>query len=120
VFGQIDDKLARDLVARMLTLAEESKALVHIYVNSPGGHVESGDTIQDIVKFVRSSVPIYMIGTGCVASARRAHLCGWRAEAAFLSPEYAFPAASDDGRRAGALQATSTSRRARSSRCASA
>jgi ATP-dependent Clp protease protease subunit len=31
--------------------------------------VESGDSIHDIIKFVRSSVPIYMIGTGWVASA---------------------------------------------------
>jgi ATP-dependent Clp protease, protease subunit len=64
VFGQTNDKLARDVVARILTLAEESTKPIQIYVNSPGGHVESGDTIHDIVKFVRSSVPIYMIGTG--------------------------------------------------------
>ena len=69
VFGQINDKLARGVVARILTLAEESTKPIHIYVNSPGGHVESGDTIHDIVKFVRSNVPIYMIGTGWVASA---------------------------------------------------
>jgi hypothetical protein len=31
--------------------------------------VESGGSIHDIIKFVRSSVPIYMIGTGWVASA---------------------------------------------------
>jgi len=69
VFGQINDKLARDVVARILTLAEECSKPIQIYVNSPGGHVESGDTIHDIIKFVRSSVPIYMIGTGWVASA---------------------------------------------------
>ena len=69
MFGQITDKLARDVVARILALADESSKPIHIYVNSPGGHVESGDTIHDIIKFVRSSVPIYMIGTGWVASA---------------------------------------------------
>ena len=69
VFGQINDKLARGVVARILTLAEECSKPIQIYVNSPGGHVESGDTIHDIIKFVRSSVPIYMIGTGWVASA---------------------------------------------------
>jgi ATP-dependent Clp protease protease subunit len=69
VFGQINDKLSRDVVARILTLAEECSKPIQIYVNSPGGHVESGDTIHDIIKFVRSSVPIYMIGTGWVASA---------------------------------------------------
>ena len=69
IFGQITDKLARDVVARILALADESSKPIQIYVNSPGGHVESGDTIHDIIKFVRSSVPIYMIGTGWVASA---------------------------------------------------
>jgi ATP-dependent Clp protease, protease subunit len=69
MFGQITDKLARDVVARILALADESSKPIQIYVNSPGGHVESGDTIHDIIKFVRSSVPIYMIGTGWVASA---------------------------------------------------
>jgi ATP-dependent Clp protease protease subunit len=69
IFGQVTDKLARDVVARILALADESSKPVQIYVNSPGGHVESGDTIHDIIKFVRSSVPIYMIGTGWVASA---------------------------------------------------
>src|SRR5260370_41019867 len=69
VFGQINDKLARGVVARILTLAEECSKPIQIYVNSPGGHVESGDTIHDIIKFVRTSVPAYMIGTGWVGSA---------------------------------------------------
>ena len=69
MFGQITDKLARDVVARILALTDESSKPIQIYVNSPGGHVESGDTIHDIIKFVRSRVPIYMIGTGWVASA---------------------------------------------------
>src|SRR5215471_18215782 len=69
VFGQITDKLARDVVARILALVDESAKPIQIYVNSPGGHVESGDSIHDIIKFVRSSVPIHMIGTGWVASA---------------------------------------------------
>src|SRR5215470_4865686 len=69
VFGQITDKLARDVVARILALVDESAKPIQIYVNSPGGHVESDDSIHDIIKFVRSSVPIYMIGTGWVASA---------------------------------------------------
>ncbi len=69
IFGQINDKLARDVVARLLTLAEESTKPIDVYVNSPGGHVESGDSIHDIIKFIQGSVPIRMIGTGWVASA---------------------------------------------------
>jgi ATP-dependent Clp protease protease subunit len=36
-------------------------------VNSQGGHVEAGDTIHDIVRYIRPKVR--MIGTGWVASA---------------------------------------------------
>jgi ATP-dependent Clp protease protease subunit len=64
VFGQITDKLARDVVARILALVDESAKPIQIYVNSPGGHVESGDSIHDIIKFVRSSVPIYIYTAG--------------------------------------------------------
>jgi ATP-dependent Clp protease, protease subunit len=69
VFGQINDKLARDVVSRILALADESTKPIQVYVNSPGGHVESGDSIHDVIKFVRGSVPVQMIGTGWVASA---------------------------------------------------
>jgi ATP-dependent Clp protease protease subunit len=69
IFGEITDRLARDVVSRILTLAEESTAPIQIYLNSPGGHVESGDTMHDMIKFVRDTVPVNMIGTGWVASA---------------------------------------------------
>ena len=69
VFGEINDKIARDVVARILTLAEESTKPIDVFVNSPGGHVESGDSIHDIIKFVRDSVPVRIVGTGWVASA---------------------------------------------------
>jgi ATP-dependent Clp protease, protease subunit len=69
VFGEINDRVARDVVARILTLAEESQKPIDVFVSSPGGHVESGDSIHDIIKFVRDSVPVRMIGTGWVASA---------------------------------------------------
>ena len=69
IFGQINDRLARDVVGRILTLAEESTKPIDVYVNSPGGHVESGDSIHDIIRFVRDHVPVRVIGTGWVASA---------------------------------------------------
>ena len=56
-------------VLARLALVDESAKPIQIYVNSPGGHVESGDSVHDIIKFVRSTAPIYMIGTGWVASA---------------------------------------------------
>ena len=69
VFGQINDKIARDVVSRLLTLAGESTKPIDVYVNSPGGHVESGDSIHDVIKFIRGQIPVRVIGTGWVASA---------------------------------------------------
>ena len=69
VFGQINDKLALDVTSRLLALAGEGDDPIDVFINSPGGHVESGDTIHDMIRFLRSSVPIRVIGTGWVASA---------------------------------------------------
>jgi len=69
IFGAINDKVARDVTARLLTLASESEAPIDVYVNSPGGHVESGDTIHDMIRFVDGVAPVRIIGTGWVASA---------------------------------------------------
>ncbi len=67
VFGEIDDKMARATVQRLVALSQESDAPIHILISSPGGHVESGDAIHDAISFVRA--PVTTIGTGWVASA---------------------------------------------------
>lgn len=67
VFGEIDDKLARSTCERLILLAQESDAPIHLLISSPGGHVESGDAIHDMIRFVRA--PVTTIGSGWVASA---------------------------------------------------
>ena len=52
---------------QLLVLESESDDPVKLYINSQGGHVESGDTLYDLIKFVKPDV--YVIGTGWVASA---------------------------------------------------
>lgn len=69
VFGAINDKVARDVTGRLLALAGDNDKPIDLYVNSPGGHVESGDTIHDMIRFVDAEAPVRMIGTGWVASA---------------------------------------------------
>lgn len=69
VFGAINDKVARDVTGRLLALAGASTEPIDVYINSPGGHVESGDTIHDMIRFVDSVSPVRVIGTGWVASA---------------------------------------------------
>ena len=68
IFGAIDDKLARDVTGRLLSLATDPRP-IDVFINSPGGHVESGDTIHDMIRFVDAVAPVKMIGTGWVASA---------------------------------------------------
>ena len=67
IFGTINDKLAADVSKRLIALAADSSAPITILVSSPGGHVESGDVIHDIIKFI--DVPVNMIGSGWVGSA---------------------------------------------------
>ena len=67
VFGEITDALARGTCRRLLALASESDAPITVLVSSPGGHVESGDAIFDLIRFV--SAPVTTLGTGWVASA---------------------------------------------------
>ncbi|GAB1390712.1 MAG: ATP-dependent Clp protease proteolytic subunit 2 [Rubrivivax sp.] len=67
VFGEIDDKLARSVCERLILLAQDSDAPIQMLISSPGGHVESGDAVHDMIRFVRA--PVTCIGTGWVASA---------------------------------------------------
>ncbi|MCS1408350.1 MAG: ATP-dependent Clp protease proteolytic subunit [Verrucomicrobia subdivision 3 bacterium] len=67
IFGEITQKAARDFTEKLMVLAGESKDSIRVIINSPGGHVESGDTIFDMIRFV--GLRILMIGTGRVASA---------------------------------------------------
>lgn len=67
ISGEITQKLAATVSSQLLALAAESDAEITIFLNSQGGHVEAGDTIHDLVRFIRS--PVRMIGTGWVASA---------------------------------------------------
>lgn len=67
ITGQITQDLARDTAARLLALAQASDDPIKVIVSSPGGHVESGDMIHDMIKFIKPEV--HIIGTGWVASA---------------------------------------------------
>ena len=67
ITGTITQELARDVTARLLALSHVSKEPINVIVCSPGGHVESGDMIHDMIRFI--AAPVRMIGVGWVASA---------------------------------------------------
>jgi ATP-dependent Clp protease protease subunit len=67
IFGEVNTALARSVTAQLVALASRGSAPIRVLVNSPGGHVEAGDTIHDVLKAIAPEV--IMIGTGWVASA---------------------------------------------------
>lgn len=67
VTGEINDKLAQRVVMQLLALAEDGDAPINMFISSPGGHVESGDMVHDMIKFIKPRVRT--IGSGWVASA---------------------------------------------------
>jgi ATP-dependent Clp protease protease subunit len=83
IFGEVDMKMAERVTAQLLAYAE-SDGDIRVIVNSPGGHVESGDTIHDMVRFVGNRVK--MIGTGWVASAGAHIFLGAKKQNRFCLP----------------------------------
>ena len=82
IFGEVDMKMAERVTAQLLAYAE-SEGDIRVIVNSPGGHVESGDTIHDMIRFVGR---VKMIGTGWVASAGAHIFLGAKKENRFCLP----------------------------------
>jgi ATP-dependent Clp protease protease subunit len=67
LFGVISDSTAAETARRLIALASDSAEPIDMIVSSPGGHLESGETIHDLIRFI--DVPVNMIGTGWVGSA---------------------------------------------------
>jgi ATP-dependent Clp protease protease subunit len=51
----------------LIALSAESADPITLLVSSPGGHVESGDVIHDMIRFINA--PVRVVGTGWVGSA---------------------------------------------------
>ena len=66
LFGEVNQEVARRTAEKLLALSYESDDPITLYISSPGGHVESGDVIYDMIQFIRPVVTT--IGTGWVGS----------------------------------------------------
>ena len=88
IFGGIDQKLAERVSAQLLYLDHLNHDPIKLIINSPGGHVESGDTIHDLISFIAS--PVAVIGTGWVASAGTHIFLGAPKERRFCLPNTRF------------------------------
>ena len=61
--GPIEDQMANLVVAQMLFLESENPDKdIHLYINSPGGAVNSGLAIYDTMQFIRPDVSTVCIG----------------------------------------------------------
>lgn len=88
IFGEVDMKMAERVSAQLMALATEGDGDIRVVLNSPGGHVESGDTIHDMIRFVGPRVKV--IGTGWVASAGAHIFLGAEKENRFCLPNTRF------------------------------
>ena len=66
IFGEINKDVAQRTAERLLALSFENDDPITIFIGSPGGHVESGDTIFDMIRFIKPRVIV--VGTGWVGS----------------------------------------------------
>jgi len=67
IFGEITQKVAREVCEKLILLSALNDNDIKVVINSQGGHVEAGDTIHDLLRFVKPRVKV--LGTGWVASA---------------------------------------------------
>lgn len=66
--GEVNKELAESIAAQLLILdSDDSKSPIYMYIDSPGGDVDAGFAIFDMIRFVQA--PVYLIGMGLIASA---------------------------------------------------
>lgn len=63
MLGEVDDDSANLVIAQMLYLNKiDSKADIHLYINSPGGSVTAGMAMFDVMRYISCDVATYCIG----------------------------------------------------------
>ncbi len=82
--GEITSETADAFVSQFLYLQSESQEPIDIYINSPGGAVNAGLVIYDLIQ--GSEVPINTICTGMAASMAAVILAGGHKGRRFILP----------------------------------
>ena len=88
IFGEISQKVAKEVVAQLIALDTKNADPIRLIICSQGGHVEAGDTIHDMIGFIKA--PVKMIGTGWVASAGAHIFLGAKKENRYCLPNTRF------------------------------
>jgi ATP-dependent Clp protease protease subunit len=88
LFGDINMEVAKNTASTMLAMAKTNDDTITLIINSPGGHVEAGDTIYDMIKFIKPEVKV--LGTGWVASIGTLIYLGAKRENRYCLPNTRF------------------------------
>ncbi|MBQ0985555.1 ATP-dependent Clp protease proteolytic subunit [Streptomyces sp. F63] len=59
---EVDDEIANQITAQMLTLAADTDQEIYLYINSPGGSVMAGLAIYDTMQYIRNDVVTVAMG----------------------------------------------------------
>lgn len=62
LFGNIDESLVFSFTMQMLKLMEDEQSEINIYINSPGGEVNAGLAIYDLIQSCRAPINMYCVG----------------------------------------------------------
>lgn len=87
-FGEITSELAEKVTRELLALAAAGPQPIRLVLHSPGGHVEAGDTIYDVIRFVGAEVRV--VASGWVASAAALIYCAAPRPQRFALPNTRF------------------------------
>lgn len=66
VSGEVNAELVERIVKQLLILEAESDKPIYLYIDSPGGSVDDGFGLYDVIRFIKA--PVYTIGMGLIAS----------------------------------------------------
>lgn len=65
--GEVNKELSERVARSLLLMEARSNDPIKVFIDSPGGDVDAGYAIFDMIRFVNA--PVYTIGMGLVASA---------------------------------------------------
>lgn len=66
VSGEVNEELVEKIVKQLFVLEAESDKPIYLYIDSPGGSIDDGFGLYDVIRFINA--PVYTIGMGLIAS----------------------------------------------------
>lgn len=83
--GEVTDEMADDFVSKMLYLCQTPEP-IDIYLNTPGGSVNAGLVIYDIIQACEKKIPVNIYCTGMASSMGAVILAGGQKGRRFILP----------------------------------